>query len=181
VNRDKRISANAKLVLLGNSGVGKSSIVSRYINKRFSDNAEVTVGVGYYHQKLKLNDGSTLNLDIWDTGGQERYRALMPLYYREAAAAVICYDVSNYSSFEACEYWYRELRQGEPNCLIFLVGNKDDIPAKRVDSRIAEDYAKARNMHWIEASAKTGANILQLFKDISETIVSKKKGAKETV
>ena len=179
IRKTKRISASAKLVLLGNSGVGKSSIVNRYIFKRFSDNTEVTVGVGYHHEKLKLADGSTLNLDIWDTGGQERYRALMPLYYREAAAAIICYDVSNFSSFEACDYWYRELKQSEPDCLIFLVGNKDDIPTKRVESRFASDYAHARTMTWTEASAKTGSGIPQLFKEICEAIVDKKKQNEE--
>lgn len=175
IRKHRRIATSAKLVLLGNSGVGKSSLVNRYINKRFSESTEVTVGVGYHHEKMKLQDGSTLNLDIWDTGGQERYRALMPLYYREAAAAIICYDVSNYSSFEACEYWYRELKQSEPECIIFLVGNKDDLPSKRVDAQFAADYAQARQMAYLEASAKSGANVTALFRHISEAIVERKK------
>ena len=175
IRRQRRIATSAKLVLLGNSGVGKSSLVNRYINKRFSESMEVTVGVGYHHEKMKLPDGSTINLDIWDTGGQERYRALMPLYYREASAAIICYDVSNYSSFEACEYWYRELKQSEPECLIFLVGNKDDLPSKRVDAQFASDYARARQMAFLEASAKSGSNVGALFRHISEAIVERKK------
>jgi small GTP-binding protein len=174
VRRKKGVATQMKLVLLGNSGVGKSSIVSRYIRKKFSDSVEATVGVGYYHHKVRLSDGSLLDLDIWDTGGQERYRALIPLYYREAVAAIICYDVSNYTTFEECEYWYRELKQTEPYCLLYLVGNKSDIPAKRVDGRFAEDYAKARNMQWTETSAKSGSGVQELFQMITEGILTKR-------
>lgn len=173
VNRPKTESKHVKLVLLGNSGVGKSSIIDRYVNKRHNELSEATVGVGYYHHRLKLPTGSLMDLDIWDTGGQERYRALLPLYYREATVALICYDVSNYPSFEACEYWYRELKRAEPNCILFLVGNKIDIPTKRVDSAFAGNYAKARNMHWTETSARSGLGVPELFTKVAATLAER--------
>ena len=173
VNKAKSDAKHIKVVLLGNSGVGKSSVVDQYINRRHNDTPEATVGVGYYHHKMKLPSGSVADLDIWDTGGQERYRALLPLYYREAAVAIIIYDVSNYPSFEACEYWYRELKRSEPDCLLFLVGNKTDIPTKRVDSDFARDYAKGRHMLWTEASAKTGQGITELFSLIATTLAAR--------
>jgi len=174
VNRPKGDSKHIKLVLLGNSGVGKSSIIDRYINKRHNDLGEATVGVGYYHHKLKLSTGTLLDLDIWDTGGQERYRALLPLYYREATVALVCYDVSNYPSFEACEYWYRELKRAEPDCVLFLIGNKTDIPTKRVDSAFAADYARARNMHWTETSARAGTGVAELFTAVATALAERR-------
>lgn len=167
-------SKHIKLVLLGNSGVGKTSIVDQYINKRFSDQCEATVGVGYYHQRVKTPEGRTLELDIWDTGGQERYRALLPLYYREATVAIICYDVTSYPTFEACEYWYRELKRCEPECRMFLVGNKTDIPVKRVDAVFAAEYARGRKMEWAETSAKTAEGVAELFTAVTLALFDKK-------
>lgn len=164
-----------KLVLLGNSGVGKTSIVDQYINKRFSDQCEATVGVGYYHQRAKMPNGRTVELDIWDTGGQERYRALLPLYYREATVALICYDVTSYPTFEACEYWYRELKRCEPECRMFLVGNKTDMPVKRVDAGFAAEYARGRKMEWAETSAKSGEGVADLFAAVTAVLAEQAK------
>ena len=97
----RAVSGEAKIVLLGESGVGKSSIAMRYVNNTFSDAFEVTIGGGYLQSTVRLKDGSSLKMDIWDTGGQERFRSLLQLYYRDANAAIITYDISNDKSLES--------------------------------------------------------------------------------
>lgn len=172
----KTMNFDGKLVLLGNSGVGKSSIAMRYVNNTFSEAFEVTIGGGYLQQIVRLKDGSSLKLDIWDTGGQERYRALLQLYYRDADAALITYDVSNAKSLEDCEYWVNELRRTEENCILCLVGNKIDIPAeeKKVNTKAAQDFGDKYGMLFFETSAKTGENINKLFENVSQEILRKK-------
>ncbi|OMJ88167.1 hypothetical protein SteCoe_9987 [Stentor coeruleus] len=172
----KAMNFDGKLVLLGNSGVGKSSIAMRYVNNTFSEAFEVTIGGGYLQQIVRLKDGSSLKLDIWDTGGQERYRALLQLYYRDADAALITYDVSNAKSLEDCEYWVNELRRTEENCILCLVGNKIDIPAeeKKLNTKAAQDFGDKYGMLFFETSAKTGENINKLFENVSQEILRKK-------
>jgi small GTP-binding protein len=176
VRNNKRINEEAKIVLLGDSGVGKSSIAMRYVNNTFSDAFEVTIGGGYLQQLVRLRDGSTIKMDIWDTGGQERFRSLLQMYYRDAQAALITYDVSSERSFEACEYWVNELREREENCMLFLVGNKIDIPVpeRKIDPKKVEAFAQKHNMIWVETSAKTGENINKLFEKVAQEIISVK-------
>jgi small GTP-binding protein len=172
----KALNLDGKLVLLGDSGVGKSSIAMRYVNNVFSEAFEVTIGGGYLQQIVRLRDGSSLKLDIWDTGGQERYRALLQLYYRDADAALITYDVSNARSLENCEYWVNELRRTEENCILCLVANKIDLPAeeKKVEQRAAHEFVEKFGMIHFETSAKTGENVNKLFEAVAQEIVKKK-------
>lgn len=177
VNSEKKAnSLEAKVVLLGDSGVGKSSIAMRYVNNTFSEAFEVTIGGGYLQQVIRLKDNISLKMDIWDTGGQERFRALLQLYYREADAALICYDVTSEKSLDSCEYWVNELKSREEHCLLCLVGNKIDIPPgeRRVEQKKAETFAAAHGMLWLETSAKTGQNIDKLFERLANDIVKKK-------
>ena len=167
------MNLDAKIVLLGDSGVGKSSIAVRYVNNTFSEAFEVTIGGGYLQQVVRLSDGTNLKLDIWDTGGQERFRSLLQLYYRDADAAIITYDVGVERSLESCEYWVNELRNTEEGCLLFLTGNKTDLPERKVDLKKAEAFASKFNMNWIETSAKTGHNVNQLFDTVAQQIVKK--------
>ena len=175
VSPHKSQMLSAKVVLLGDSGVGKSSIAQRYVNNTFSDAFDITVGGGYLQQVVRLKDSTVLKLDIWDTGGQERFRALLQMYYREAQAAVICYDVNVEKSLESCEYWVRELKSREENCLLFLVGNKCDVKTsgKRVDAAKVEGFAVANGMAWFETSAKTGENVNKLFDRLANEVAEK--------
>lgn len=172
----KSLNIDGKLVLLGDSGVGKSSIAMRYVNNVFSEAFEVTIGGGYLQQIVRLKDGTSLKLDIWDTGGQERYRALLQLYYRDADAALITYDVTNARSLENCEYWVNELRRTEENCILCLVANKIDVPAeeKKIDPKDEKDFADKYGMMHFETSAKTGENINKLFEAVAHKIAEKK-------
>ncbi|KAJ2603529.1 Vacuolar protein sorting-associated protein 21 [Coemansia sp. RSA 1722] len=116
-----------KVVLLGEAAVGKSSLVLRFVNDEFQENKEPTIGAAFLTQKVRLDD-TVLKLDIWDTAGQERFHSLAPMYYRNAQAAVVVYDITRSSSLERAKSWIKELqRQANPNIVIALVGNKLDL------------------------------------------------------
>ncbi|AQL09608.1 Ras-related protein RABF1 [Zea mays] len=155
----------AKLVLLGDSGVGKSCIVLRFVRGQFDPTSKVTVGASFLSQTLALEDSTIVKFEIWDTAGQERYAALAPLYYRGAAAAIVVYDITSPESFSKAQYWVKELQKhGSPGIVMVLVGNKADLHDNRsVSSQDAQDYAEKNNMFFIETSAKTADNINQLF------------------
>ncbi|KAF9160403.1 hypothetical protein DFQ27_004916 [Actinomortierella ambigua] len=116
-----------KLVLLGEAAVGKSSLVLRFVNNEFQENKEPTIGAAFLTQKCRLEDKS-IKFEIWDTAGQERFHSLAPMYYRNAQAAVVVYDVTKASSLEKAKSWVKELqRQANPNIVIALTGNKVDL------------------------------------------------------
>ncbi|XP_046549522.1 ras-related protein Rab-22A-like [Haliotis rubra] len=163
---------DVKLCLLGDSGVGKSSIVMRFVNNQFKNALESTIGASFMTKTL-LVDGNTYKYQIWDTAGQEKYRALAPMYYRgAAAAAIIVYDVTRESTFRSVKSWVQELRrQGSPNIVIAIAGNKCDLEDLReVRKKDAQDYAKDINAIFCETSALTAVNVPQLFDAISKEL-----------
>ncbi|GAA5852446.1 hypothetical protein JCM5353_007367 [Sporobolomyces roseus] len=116
-----------KLVLLGESAVGKSSVVLRFCQNDFQPNKEPTIGAAFLTQRCRLED-KVIKFEIWDTAGQERFRSLSPMYYRNAQAAVVVYDVTKSASLEQAKTWVKELqRQANPNIVIALAGNKVDL------------------------------------------------------
>ncbi|KAF9015309.1 GTP-binding protein ypt5 [Cyathus striatus] len=120
-------SVQVKLVLLGEAAVGKSSIVLRFVSNEFQPNKEPTIGAAFLTQKCRLED-RILRYEIWDTAGQERFHSLAPMYYRNAQAAVVVYDVTKAASLEKAKSWVKELqRQANPNIVIALAGNKVDL------------------------------------------------------
>uniref|UniRef100_A0A6T8P9T7 Uncharacterized protein n=1 Tax=Hemiselmis andersenii TaxID=464988 RepID=A0A6T8P9T7_HEMAN len=160
-----------KLVLLGESAVGKSSLVLRFVRGQFFDYQESTIGAAFLTQTVALND-TTVKFEIWDTAGQERYHSLAPMYYRGAAAAIVVYDITSPDSFARAKSWVRELqRQGNPNIVIALSGNKSDLASKRkVDPEEAKQYAEENNIMFMETSAKTAANVNELFVQIARKL-----------
>ncbi|KAI7988888.1 Ras-related protein RHN1 [Camellia lanceoleosa] len=160
----------AKLVLLGDMGTGKTSLVLRFVKGQFYEYQESTIGAAFFTQVLSLNE-ATIKFDIWDTAGQERYHSLAPMYYRGAAAAVVVYDITSMDSFERAKKWVRELqRQGNPNLVTVLVANKADLESKeRCRMRaelIGEQYAKDNRLLFFETSAKSAQNVNELFYEI---------------
>jgi len=116
-----------KLVLLGEAAVGKSSLVLRFVSNDFNEHNSPTIGAAFLTQKCRLED-KVIKFEIWDTAGQERFHSLAPMYYRNAAAAVVVYDITKASSLEKAKSWINELqRQANPNIVIALVGNKLDL------------------------------------------------------
>ncbi|URD97045.1 Sugar transporter [Musa troglodytarum] len=156
-------SINAKLVLLGDMGAGKSSLVLRFVKGQFLEFQESTIGAAFFSQTLAVSN-ATVKLEIWDTAGQERYHSLAPMYYRGAAAAIIVYDISRMESFERAKKWVQELqKQGSPILVTALAGNKCDLEDKREE---AQTYAEENGLFFMETSAKTAINVNDIFYEI---------------
>ena len=160
-----------KLVLLGESAVGKSSLVLRFVKGQFLDFQESTIGAAFLTQTVCLND-TTVKFEIWDTAGQERYHSLAPMYYRGAQAAIVVYDITNADSFDRAKNWVKELqRQGNPNIVIALAGNKVDLASRRAFApEVAQSYAEENGILFMETSAKTAANVNELFVAIAKKL-----------
>lgn len=155
------------------SGVGKSSIVYRFVYGSFRPTMESTIGASFMTKTITL-DNKTYKYQIWDTAGQEKYRALAPMYYRGAAAAIVVYDITRESSFATMKTWMNELRKNGPaNTIVALAGNKCDLEDLReVQHREALRYAESHGAMLVETSAKTAANIAALFVEISRKLSS---------
>ena len=160
-----------KLVLLGDSAVGKSCLVVRFVRDEFFEFQEPTIGAAFLTQTVALDD-ATVKFEIWDTAGQERYRSLAPMYYRGAAAAIVVYDITNKDSFNGAKAWVKELRRrGDPNVVIALAGNKSDLEHKRaVELEDAQTYAQENNILHVETSAKNAKNVKELFVEIAHAL-----------
>lgn len=161
-----------KLVLLGEAAVGKSSVVLRFVNNEFQENKEPTIGAAFLTQKCKLDD-KIIKFEIWDTAGQERFHSLAPMYYRNAQAAIVAYDITKPASLDKAKSWVKELqRQANPNIVIALVGNKLDLAAtaRAIPTEEAQSYASEAGLLFAEASAKTGDNVMEVFTDIAKKI-----------
>ncbi|ETV65477.1 hypothetical protein H257_17771 [Aphanomyces astaci] len=161
-----------KLVLIGDTAVGKSCLVVRFVRDEFFEFQEPTIGAAFLTQTVSMDDGVTVKFEIWDTAGQERYRSLAPMYYRGAAAAIVVYDVTNKDSFTGAMSWVKELqRRGDPNVIIALAGNKADLESRRtVEFEEARQYANDNGILHMETSAKTAANVKDLFVAIAEKL-----------
>ena len=173
VPRETRV----KLVLLGDTGVGKSAIVVRFVQGEFSNESKVTVGAAFLAKALRIpghdSTGVTdrvVKFEIWDTAGQERYASLAPLYYRGAGAAVVVYDITSTASFEKARFWVKELQKhASPNINMVLVGNKKDLETRRAVRREdARAFANENGMAMeCEASALSGDGVIEIFKAVA--------------
>ena len=160
-----------KLVLLGDSAVGKSCLVVRFVRDEFFEYQEPTIGAAFLTQTVTLSD-ATVKFEIWDTAGQERYRSLAPMYYRGAAAAIVVYDITKKDSFKGAINWIKEIqKRGDPNVVIALAGNKADMEGKRkVQYEEAQQYANDNEIMHMETSAKTSLNVRNLFVEIAKKL-----------
>ncbi|KAK2097619.1 Transmembrane channel-like protein 7 [Saguinus oedipus] len=160
-----------KIVLLGESAVGKSSLVLRFVKGQFHEFQESTIGAAFLTQTVRLDD-TTVKFEIWDAAGQERHRSLAPMYYRGAQAAIVIYDITNEESFARAKNWVKELqRQASANIVIALSGNRADLANKRaVDFQEAQSYADDNSLLFMETSAKTSMNANEIFMAIAKKL-----------
>ena len=155
---------NFKIIVIGNSGVGKSCLTLKATKDIFQENFVSTMGFQFYSFHVKIND-KVFKLQIWDTCGQEIYRSLITNFYRTAALAIIVYSVTDKKSFDETEIWLKQVKlNADPNCKIFLIANKVDLPNKEVSSEAGMNLKKERGFEcYMETSAKTGVNVKELF------------------
>ena len=164
-----------KILTLGDTLVGKSSIVLRFSDNRFDDNHLATIGIDYKTKYIKVKDASVKVL-LWDTAGQEKFRNIARQYYKGANGVLLIYDVCDRKTYERIGFWMDELKQNNEieQLYIILVGNKIDLEEKRVVTREeAEKYAEDNNINYIEVSAKTGEGILDLFNEVTKGTMDK--------
>lgn len=160
-----------KLVFLGDQGVGKTSIITRFMYDTFDNTYELTIGIDFLSKTMYLED-RTVRLQLWDTAGQERFRSLIPSYIRDSSVAVVTYDVTNRASFLNTSNWIEDVRSERgPDVVIMLVGNKTDLSDRRqVSVEEGESKAKDEKVMFIETSAKAGYNIKALFRKLATVL-----------
>jgi Ras-related protein Rab-5C len=164
-----------KVVLLGEAGVGKTSIISRYVSNTFSDVLMSTTGASFAAKKLELDDEHKIKFQIWDTAGQERFRSLAKIFYQNAAVAVLVYDITRRDSFEKLkEFWIKELKENAPSDIILaLAANKSDIYEQEVVSlKEGKELAQEINAIFKSTSAMLAHGIDDLFKLIGEKFIN---------
>lgn len=160
-----------KLVLLGDMGTGKSSLVMRFVRGEFHEHSESTIGAAFLSKSCEVDRAPT-RIEIWDTAGQERYRSLAPMYYRGSQAAIVVFDITSKESFEGAKRWARDLqRSSEPGLVIALAGNKADLEhVRKVDAGEAESWARETGLIYYETSARSGAQVSDLFMEVRSRI-----------
>ena len=159
---------NCKVVFLGDTSVGKSCLTVRFVRNEYFEFQEPTIGAAFLAKNL-THQGKKLKLEIWDTAGQERYRSLAPMYYRGAKAAVVVYDITKKDTLNGAKSWIDELKKKQADCIIILVGNKFDLNEERnIVASDVKEYARDHDLIHIEASAKTGHNVEEIFNKICQ-------------
>ena len=162
-----------KVLLLGDSTVGKTCFLLRYCDKTFQEAHLSTIGLDYRLKSMTLQSGKNIKLQIWDTAGQDRFRAITKNYYKGANGIILIYDVTNRQSYENVKNWITQIREeANPNVVIYLAGNKVDVSEeeKVVKTEEGKKIAEEFNLPLYETSAKNGVNINRIFEELVEKV-----------
>jgi len=169
-----------KLLLIGDSGVGKSCLLLRFADDTYTESYISTIGVDFKIRTVELDD-KTLKLQIWDTAGQERFRTITSSYYRGAHGIIVVYDISDADSYQNVKSWLGEIeRYAKPDVQIVLVGNKCDKENRAVTFQEAKDFADEQGIEFLETSAKSARNVEEAFMKMS-TILKKQQAMAPSV
>ena len=166
-----------KVVLIGESGVGKTCIINRFNEGKFDPNIKISISAQFCRKKIDLPNGESVTMDIWDTVGQETFRSITQIFYAHAKVAIIVYDVTKKKTFdEVKNYWYKKIQEiDDKDIIIALVANKYDLYEKRqVSNEEGEEYAKSIKAIFASTSAKNNSGIKTLFENIAMKIKQKK-------
>ncbi len=176
-----------KIALLGNEGVGKTSIISQLVDNRYNAKTNTTVGAMFVNKEFTV-EGHKVDLQIWDTAGQERFRTIASIYFRDAHGVMLVYDITNRKSYDDLNFWFNEIyAKCEKSVVVTIVGNKCDMPNNEVTNEEAIKFAQSHKSKHLLVSAKTGQNIGDAFevllRDInnSEVMVDINKKIKTSV
>jgi len=161
-----------KLLLIGDSGTGKSSILNRFSDDTFNPAFISTIGIDFKVKTIEI-DNYKIKLQIWDTAGQERFRAITSAYYRGSIGIFLVYDITSQKSFDDVKSWLHNIKlHNDEKMLITLIGNKSDLQNKRViTTKMGNNFAKENDLDFYEASAKNNENIDQIFTTTSKKIL----------
>ena len=164
-----------KIILLGDSGVGKTSLLGRYMDEEFISNKPCTINADFKIKSIALDQNSSAQITIWDTCGQERYRAMTRQYFKDAHGIILIYDIADKRSFSNLSIWLEEIKKnnGKDDISIILVGNKIDLKFRNVNKEDAENFAKNNNITYCEVSCKDGINIDNVFDTVIKDIIIK--------
>ena len=163
-----------KILILGDSTVGKTCFLTRYADNTFQENQMATLGVDYKLKNVKMEDGNIVKLQIWDTAGQDRFHSLTRNYFKGAHGIILLYDITTQSSFDNVSKWIKQIKEdASEKVVIILIGNKIDLEHKRAipteeGEKIAEDFG----LIFFECSAKTGKNINEAFNELIKKTVA---------
>ena len=163
-----------KLVIVGDSGVGKSNIFTRFIQDEFNIDSKATIGVEFSAKNITIKN-KVIKAQVWDTAGQERFRALAKSYYRGAVGALLVYDITNYESFRNIKKWLKEVKDyADSHLVTLLIGNKSDLEEQRaVKSEEGAELAESQGLGFVETSAKNNLNIEDAFTRLVTQVVEK--------
>ena len=162
-----------KFIVVGDSGVGKSCLLLRFADDYFRNMHEATIGVEFGSRQVEV-DGTSLNLQIWDTAGQESFHSIVRAYYRGATAALLVFDLSNQDSFASLEKWLLEIQENAHEAITtVLVGNKLDLPGREVSTETAKTFAEEHGLLYTETSALTGENVESSFLLAAQEVLTK--------
>ena len=158
-----------KVVLVGECGVGKTCIINNLINKKFNEDEKSTLSANFINLKLKINElNKIIDFDIWDTAGQEQYKSIAKVFYRDASIGILVYDITNEKSFEELNFWLNQLKKNaSKDIIIGLCGNKSDLYLnEKVDEKKARKFADLNNCEFMLTSAKNGNGIYEIFQKL---------------
>ncbi len=169
-----------KIVIIGDSGVGKSNILSRYVKDEFREDSKSTVGVELGTKYVKIKETGA-KVQIWDTAGQERYRSITSSYYKGSHGCLIVYDITNEKTFENVEKWLEQAKkEAGKDVSVILVGNKCDLEdARKITKEQGEEKAKTLNVPFFETSALSRVNIDEIFMELLNNIYNRTEGKNE--
>ncbi|KAM3128247.1 hypothetical protein pb186bvf_019666 [Paramecium bursaria] len=161
-----------KVILLGDTSVGKSQILQRFTRNMFIDHSSATVGVEFSAKPMEILN-KKIKLQVWDTAGQEKFKGIARAYYKGAVGALMIYDITDSTSFQSIKRWQDEVQQhAKENIVLMLVGNKCDLEQNRkVTKKESIEFAQANKMGFLETSAKTGQNIDFAFQQLAEELL----------
>lgn len=168
-----------KIIVVGEGGVGKTALLMRFVENKFLDDYKMTIGVDFSIKTIDvpINDQNRkVKLQIWDTGGQERFSYTRPLYYRGAVGGLVVFDLTDRKTFENLDRWFTEVYTTCVSVPLMLVGNKVDLPNRQVALEEGEKLARSRNLPYFEASAKSAQNVNDIFEKLGRIIVMKEEG-----
>jgi small GTP-binding protein len=158
-----------KVVIIGDSFVGKTSILNVLVNNSFNE-SKPTIGANNQKYIYLNKNKEEIVLDLWDTAGQERYKSVIPMYYKGAKAIIIVFDITDTDTYEGAKKWIEEIQSHNNSAVLSLLGNKIDLENRKVNSETVKNYSLGHKINFYECSAKDNINIKEVFDDIAEKL-----------